>query len=377
MRKALLPALAAALAAGCGALRTQVRYSPARPVYALAPARLAKVASISFKDSSRGFESAGAGVMLARPFFDTFRDAAREQLAALGVTASGGAGAAVELDLKHAELKRGQGLIAELSATVAYTLRARLPDGASCTQDVTGWASRRDTLAGSPAAQTLEDALGKALDNLGPAVADSCLYSPAPAPGGSGLKIVAPSRGRIDGKLLAVAVGVGRYRDAALAAPSAAEDARAFAAAAKAELGAAGDRVFLLTDADATLADLNKTLGRLIGDRVALDGRVVVYFAGRTARDSRGAVLLPYDADPAYPAETGYPLERLYEELGRLPARVTLVLDAGTIGALPRAPKNLTVLSGAGVTKALLADLRAGNGDLDAAVAAARGKEAR
>jgi len=39
--------------------------------------------------------------------------------------------------------------------------------------------------------------------------------------------------------------------------------------------------------------------------------------------------MVPFDGDPNYLAVTGYPLKRLYENLGKLPvAEVTVVLDA-------------------------------------------------
>ncbi|MDE2489749.1 MAG: hypothetical protein KGM24_02810 [Elusimicrobia bacterium] len=373
--KRLLPAVLLAAAAACAPLRADIRYSPSAPVSALAPARLVKVASIEYKDSSRGLESLGTGLLLTRPFFDTFRAAAAGQLATLGVSAAGGDGTAVVLELKKAELKRPEGLISTVSATVAYALRARLPDGASCVQDVTGWASQREGVVSSPAAKALEGALGKALDDLGPAVRDSCLY----AAESSTAAASAPRSGRFDGKLLVVAIGPVFVGSADVAA----ENARYFAAAAKSELGA-GD-IIVLAGTDVTLAALNKTFGKTLGDRVADGGRVVVYFAGDIERDHSGTYLLPRDADSSDLSDTAYPLARLYGDLARLPAKVTLILDANSSGSGPEArpPRSLTVLSSSAsgkpgdLTAVLLRELKAKNGDLAAAVAAVRAGETR
>lgn len=64
--------------------------------------------------------------------------------------------------------------------------------------------------------------------------------------------------------------------------------------------------------------------------------RVFVYFSGHGAPDPKTgeAYLVPYDGDPQYLAQTGYPLKRLYQSLGRLKAKqVMVMLDSCFSGA--------------------------------------------
>ncbi len=66
------------------------------------------------------------------------------------------------------------------------------------------------------------------------------------------------------------------------------------------------------------------------------DSRVFFYFSGHGAPDPQTgqSYLLPYDGDPNFLENTGYPLKRLYEKLGALPAReVIVVIDACFSGA--------------------------------------------
>ncbi|MGH7209624.1 MAG: caspase family protein [Nitrospiraceae bacterium] len=66
------------------------------------------------------------------------------------------------------------------------------------------------------------------------------------------------------------------------------------------------------------------------------DAEVFVYYGGHGAPDpnTNQAFLVPYDGDPAYLETTAYPLKRLYQVLGDLPAKqVMLVLDSCFSGA--------------------------------------------
>ena len=91
-----------------------------------------------------------------------------------------------------------------------------------------------------------------------------------------------------------------------------------------------------------------------------------VYFSGHgSPNPAKGdAYLVPYDGDPTYIDQTGYPLKRMYEQLGKLPAKsVTVAMDSCFSGAGGRSvlakgarplvtvamvdalPANITVLS--------------------------------
>jgi hypothetical protein len=346
LRKLLI--LATALAAGCGG--AELRYAPVRPTFALASERLAPVASVRFVDASGGMQSMGTALMLKRRFFDSFHGAMSDSLTALGVSTSTASGADVEIALTESRLDRGQGLNADLTATVRYALRVRRGGRVVCEREGSGWAVLRESLVASPDAKTVEQALARAADGLGPVLASSCLY----ASGTSGTAVsassaaasssaanedvdVPPSPGRRDPRLLVLSIGVERYRGFA-PARFAANDARAFAAYAQSVLGAAPERVALAVDEDATDAGLRKYLEGWLPNRVGVGDTVVVYFAGRGAFDSGAAktYLLPSDGDAAYLEQTAYPLPRLLEQLGRLPAKVVVVLDGGFSGSGPR-----------------------------------------
>ncbi len=323
------------LAAGCAAV--DLRGSPSRTAYALAPERVAPIASVEFKDLAGGLRQDGTHLVLKRPFVDSFRDAALARLAALNVPVGTAGGAVVRVEVTESTLTRGRGFNADLTGTVKYALRV-LRDGREvCVREASGWAVVHETLTSSPERAVLDAALSKAADDLGPALASSCLYTA----GGPGSAAPAPAAVR-DPALIAVVIGVERRRGAAAPVAGAASDAKDFAAVLKTALGAGDGRVVLLVDDGASLADLNKTLEHWLPDHIAPGDRVVVYFAGQGARDARGdAYLVPFDGDAAYLDSTAFPLSRLLAGLGRLPATSTVVLDAsfsGTGGRTLAAP---------------------------------------
>jgi len=81
-------------------------------------------------------------------------------------------------------------------------------------------------------------------------------------------------------------------------------------------------------------ARFEKWLPKQVGQNK--DAEVFVYYGGHGAPDpnTNQAFLVPYDGDPAYLETTAYPLKRLYDTLGKLPARnVTVVMDSCFSGA--------------------------------------------
>ena len=339
-------------AAGCA----DVRYAPMTPARQLPPARIAR---IDVSDASGGLESAGAGVTLRRPFFAAFADAARARLAALGARAQGGEGARVEVVLTKARLRRGAGMASQAEGTVVYAVRVSSVQAGSCAREIVGRSALREGPFTSTSARALEIALGKAVDALGPALESSCLYG---ASASSAAASAPPARLREDARLYAVVVGVGRYRGAS-GEGFAARDARDFAADAQALLGAEDDHVAVLTDENATLADLRKHVERWAVDRADAGSQLVFYLSGKTAAQPGGPVyLLPYDADPDALPQTGFPLTRLFQDLGRLPARVTVVLEAPTASLPAQLPANLTLLSAGAPGQAVLEDPAARHG---------------
>lgn len=341
----------ASLLSACGG--AEVRYAPMKPAVPLPRERLMRIASIGFKDAAGGVRAEGASVSLKRPFFDVFREAAEVRLDALKIQPAKRGGTVVDIELTRADLKGGADGSPDVTAAVAYAVVVRGGLNVVCRQEASSWAVSRPGLAASPAADALQKALVKAVDQLGAVISESCLYAEAP-------KTVAVR----DPKALALIVGVERYREDIRSANFAEDDARAVAASAKSVLGAADDRVVLLLGARSTLADLQKYVERWLPAHAGPDTKAFVYFAGNGAPegDSGPGYLLPYDADLNFLEETAFPLERLYAALGRLPGGATLVLDAcfsGTGGrsALPaggrpargdgagRIPASVTVVS--------------------------------
>lgn len=174
------------------------------------------------------------------------------------------------------------------------------------------------------------------------------------------------ARGRVDG--VAVVIGIERTRQGLPRADYAAKDARVFAEYLTKTLGYREENVALLIDERAAKSDLEKYLEDWLPRKAGPGATVVVFYSGHGAPDpTRGsAYLVPYDGDPAYLGKTGYPLARLYETLGRLKGRRSLVLldacfsGAGRRSALakgarplvsriapPPAPADLAVLSAA------------------------------
>jgi hypothetical protein len=132
----------------------------------------------------------------------------------------------------------------------------------------------------------------------------------------------------------ALIVGAEDY-DVLPAAAYARRDGESAADFAKA-LGMPAGNVVTLSGVHATRGGLAKNLEGWLADNVDGESTVYFYFSGRGASDPKSgeAYLIPFDGDPRYLAQTGYPLKRAYEKLGGLKAkRVIVVLDASFSGA--------------------------------------------
>jgi len=91
-----------------------------------------------------------------------------------------------------------------------------------------------------------------------------------------------------------------------------------------------------LIDDRATFSSIRKAVETWLPNRISPQSRVTIYYAGHGAPDpqSGDAYIVPYDGDPNYLPDTGYPLKRLYERLEKLPAKqVVVMIDACFSGA--------------------------------------------
>lgn len=137
---------------------------------------------------------------------------------------------------------------------------------------------------------------------------------------------------------VAVVIGIEKYRDIEAPSTYSAGDAELMKGYLKA-LGFRESNIRLLTNDRATLTDLRKTIERWLPDNAKPDGKVFFYYSGHGSPDLSDpehprAFLLPYDGDASDLQSTGYPIERLYDKLGKLnAAEVIVVLDSCFSGA--------------------------------------------
>ncbi|MBI5625389.1 MAG: caspase family protein [Elusimicrobia bacterium] len=132
----------------------------------------------------------------------------------------------------------------------------------------------------------------------------------------------------------AVVVGVSRYSDI----PEAQYADRDAEAVKKhlLSLGLPSRNVVHLTGEKAGYKAIEKFVETWLPRNADERSRVFFYFSGHGAPDPQTgqAYLLPFDGDPSFLENTGYPLKRLYEKLSSLKAtEVVVVLDACFSGA--------------------------------------------
>ncbi|MBI5624613.1 MAG: caspase family protein [Elusimicrobia bacterium] len=133
----------------------------------------------------------------------------------------------------------------------------------------------------------------------------------------------------------AVVVGVESYRQDLPQARFAGRDARTVAEYLR-RMGYKDENVVLLTDERAAKSDLEKYLGKWLGDRAQGAESVFFYFSGHGAPDPRtgDSFLVPFDGDPSFLEATGLPFKKVLASLASLKAaRTVAVVDACFSGA--------------------------------------------
>jgi hypothetical protein len=134
----------------------------------------------------------------------------------------------------------------------------------------------------------------------------------------------------------AIVIGIEQYRQKLPAADFAVHDAQAVTEYLTKVLGYPERNVVTLLNGNAAKSDFEKYFEKWLPNNVERDSTVFVYYSGHGAPDpaNREAYLVPYDGDPAFIEQTGYPLKRLYDRLGRLPAKeIVVALDSCFSGA--------------------------------------------
>ncbi|MFZ6016201.1 MAG: caspase family protein [Nitrospirota bacterium] len=133
---------------------------------------------------------------------------------------------------------------------------------------------------------------------------------------------------------LAVIIGIEKYRGLPSSDYSS-SDAKLMKDYLKA-LGFQPRNIEFLTDEKATKTDIEKSIEAWLKNKAKPQSRVFIYYSGHGAPEPKtgDAYIVPYDGDPNYLEVTGYPLKRLYESFGKLPAKEIIVaLDSCFSGA--------------------------------------------
>ncbi len=185
----------------------------------------------------------------------------------------------------------------------------------------------------------LEQAEGKELAMLG--VPSSAVPATPPAPAAaavpsSDVDMPPPGRGKPKPNAYAVVIGIEQYRQNLPKADFAMRDAQVTRDYLTKVMGYQEENVAVLLNERATKTDVEKYVEHWLPNRVEKDSTVFVYYSGHGAPNPKtgDAYLVPYDGDPAFVEATGYPLKRLYDSLGKLPAKeVVVMLDSCFSGA--------------------------------------------
>ncbi len=101
-------------------------------------------------------------------------------------------------------------------------------------------------------------------------------------------------------------------------------------------LGFKERNIELLTDERATKSAIEKIIKTWLPNKAKPNSRVFIYYSGHGSPDPKtgDAYIVPYDCDPNYLSDTGFPLKSLYDNLGKLQvAEVVVVLDSCFSGA--------------------------------------------
>jgi hypothetical protein len=101
-------------------------------------------------------------------------------------------------------------------------------------------------------------------------------------------------------------------------------------------LGFKERNIELLTDERATKSAIEKIIKTWLPNKAKPESRVFVYYSGHGAPEPKtgDAYIVPFDGDPNYLSDTGYPLKSLYNTLAKLQvAEVTVILDSCFSGA--------------------------------------------
>lgn len=134
----------------------------------------------------------------------------------------------------------------------------------------------------------------------------------------------------------AIVIGIESYRQKLPKADYAVADAKIMTEYLTKVMGYPEENVVTLTNDRASLTDFIKYFEKWLPNNVEKDSTVFIYYSGHGAPNTKtgDAYLVPYDGDPSFIEQTGYPLNKLYESLNKLQAKEVIVaLDSCFSGA--------------------------------------------
>jgi uncharacterized caspase-like protein len=129
----------------------------------------------------------------------------------------------------------------------------------------------------------------------------------------------------------AIVIGIEFYRQKLPKADFATHDAQTVSEYLTKVLGFPNENVITLLNDRALKSDFEKYFEKWLDNNVEAGSTVFIYYSGHGAPDlkSGSAYLVPYDGDPAFIDQTGYSLNKMYDALGKLPAKkITVALDS-------------------------------------------------
>lgn len=134
----------------------------------------------------------------------------------------------------------------------------------------------------------------------------------------------------------AIVIGIEQYRQKLPKADFAVSDAKLVSEYLSKVMGYPEENVVTLINEYATKSDFEKYFEQWLVNHAEKDSTIFIYYSGHGAPNLKtgDAYLVPYDGDPSFIAQTGYPLKKLYNALGKLPAKEIIVaLDSCFSGA--------------------------------------------
>ena len=112
-------------------------------------------------------------------------------------------------------------------------------------------------------------------------------------------------------------------------------------------IGVPEENTIILTNDGATKAEIDVLIKDRLKGLLKEGDTLYIYYSGHGIPADETPYLLPYDGDPESPAITAYPVEMLYKDLDRLPAKeIYVFMDSCFSGKSGRVEKEELLVAG-------------------------------